>query len=52
VGFGDVDSTLELFDDHGSVRLGPADKQTLARELIAAIAERVATAGQQRNQTT
>jgi phosphopantothenoylcysteine decarboxylase/phosphopantothenate--cysteine ligase len=50
VGFGDVDSTLELFDEHGSVRLGPADKQTLARELIAAIAERVATAGQQRDQ--
>lgn len=53
IGFGDVDSTLELFDDRGSVRLGPADKETLARELIAAIAERLraATHGQ-RNEAT
>jgi phosphopantothenoylcysteine decarboxylase/phosphopantothenate--cysteine ligase len=43
VGFGDVDSTLDLFDDRGSVRLGPADKETLARDLIAAIAERLQT---------
>lgn len=52
VGFGDVDSTLDLFDDHGSVRLGPADKETLARELVAAIAERAAADRQQRNQAT
>ncbi|MDZ7787730.1 MAG: bifunctional phosphopantothenoylcysteine decarboxylase/phosphopantothenate--cysteine ligase CoaBC [Halofilum sp. (in: g-proteobacteria)] len=51
VGFGDVDSTLELFDDRGSVRLGPADKETLARELIAAIAERLQTpTHEQRNE--
>jgi phosphopantothenoylcysteine decarboxylase/phosphopantothenate--cysteine ligase len=51
VGFGDVDSTLELFDNHGAVRLGPADKETLARELIAAIAERLQTpTHEQRNE--
>ncbi|MEF8833401.1 MAG: bifunctional phosphopantothenoylcysteine decarboxylase/phosphopantothenate--cysteine ligase CoaBC [Halofilum sp. (in: g-proteobacteria)] len=51
VGFGDVDSTLELFDDRGSVRLSPADKETLARELIAAIAERLQTpTHEQRNE--
>lgn len=47
IGFGDVDSTLELFDDRGPVRLGPADKETLARELIAAIAERLQTPTQE-----
>ena len=53
IGFGDVDSTLELFDEHGSVRLGPADKETLARELIMAIAERVRSLTQeQRNKAT
>lgn len=53
VGFGDVDSTLELFDDRGSARLGPADKETLARGLIAAIAERLqAPTHGQRNETT
>ncbi len=53
IGFGDVDSTLELFDDHGSVRLGPADKETLARELIGAIAERLRTPPhEQRNEAT
>ncbi|MFW5969206.1 MAG: bifunctional phosphopantothenoylcysteine decarboxylase/phosphopantothenate--cysteine ligase CoaBC [Halofilum sp. (in: g-proteobacteria)] len=51
VGFGDVDSTLELFDEHGSVRLGPADKETLARDLIAVIAERLqATTHRQRDE--
>ena len=53
IGFGDVESTLELFDDHGSERLGPADKETLARELITAIAERLSAPTQeQRNETT
>ncbi len=53
IGFGDVDSTLELFDDRGSVRLGPADKESLARDLIAAIAERLrASTQEQRNEAT
>ena len=53
VGFGDVTSRLELVDDHASVTLGPADKETLAGELVQAIAERVqAPAWTQRNEAT
>ncbi len=43
IGFGDVESALDLIDDHAPVTLGPASKETLARELVAAIAERLAT---------
>ena len=39
-GFGDVDSTLELFWEGGAQTLGPATKETLARELVALLAER------------
>ena len=39
-GFGDVDTTLELFWEGGAQTLGPAAKETLARELVALLAER------------
>ena len=41
--FGKDDNTLTLFDDHGSTTLPPADKQTLARQLVREIALRLAT---------
>ena len=39
-GFGDVDTTLELFWEGGTRTLGPAAKETLARELVTLLAER------------
>jgi phosphopantothenoylcysteine decarboxylase/phosphopantothenate--cysteine ligase len=47
VGFGDVDSTLELFWDNGTRTLGPAPKERLARGLIALLAERPGAANAQ-----
>lgn len=40
-GFGDVDSTLEVFWDGGEQTIGPAAKAALARALVALIAERM-----------
>lgn len=37
-GFGDVDSELAVFWDGGEQRLGPAPKESLARELVALVA--------------
>ena len=52
-GFGDVESTLELIDASGSVTLGPASKQQLARALVATIAERLDTdTGERRDRAT
>jgi phosphopantothenoylcysteine decarboxylase/phosphopantothenate--cysteine ligase len=39
--FGKDDNELMLFDDDGNVKLPRADKQTLARQLIAEIARRI-----------
>jgi len=38
-GFGDVDSTLDIFWNDSTRRLGPAPKPLLARELVALLAE-------------
>lgn len=43
-GFGDVDSTLEVFADAGTTTLGPAAKEALARELVRLLGERLAPA--------
>lgn len=43
-GFGDVDSTLEIFADDGTTTLGPAAKEALARELVRLLGERLAPA--------
>jgi phosphopantothenoylcysteine decarboxylase/phosphopantothenate--cysteine ligase len=39
--FGQDDNELVLFDDHGHTHLPRADKQTLARRLVAEIARRI-----------
>ncbi len=43
--FGRDDNALTLFDANGRTPLGRADKLTLARRLVAAIAERLPTRG-------